>query len=165
MHENIINNSGKTLCKMDVSDRLFIAAQLIGPENNVVGEWPVGAGVEANEECRVAHTGLENPENLVVGVWPTWVNLCSCTSSLVASIMVGMWPTRCIIAVSPDTGLSGPEDVGDAVAVPTCTGLSGPEDVGAAIAVPTCTGLTSIAWDVVAGVWLSHTRVFIASQS
>jgi hypothetical protein len=52
-------------------DRLFIAAQLIGPENNVVGEWPVSAGVEANEECRVTHTGLENPENLVVGVWPT----------------------------------------------------------------------------------------------
>lgn len=51
--------------------RLFIAPQLIGPENTVVGKWPIKVGVEANEECRVTHTGLDNPENLVVGVWPT----------------------------------------------------------------------------------------------
>ena len=36
-------------------DRLFMASQLLRPV----------------EECRVAHTGLQNPENLVVGVWPT----------------------------------------------------------------------------------------------
>ena len=36
-------------------DLLFMASQLLRPV----------------EDCRVAHTGLQNPENLVVGVWPT----------------------------------------------------------------------------------------------
>ena len=58
--------------------------------------------------------------------------------SLVASIMVGTWPTICVIAVPPGTGLLGPEDVGGAFAVPTCMGLSGHEDVGAAIVLEIC---------------------------
>ena len=52
-------------------DRLFIASQLTGPKNNVLGEWPGRVGVEANEDCHVAYTGLLNLEKRVVGVWPT----------------------------------------------------------------------------------------------